>query len=166
MRASCSTSPPDCRVSEALRRKTPRNDACWACLPGRFHFSLVEHFHSKLNLPRIERRIASGSNCAESSACVIARTANRTTPFPPKLGALKFGWLRMLKNSDRNCKETRSVIWNALNSEKSKRWNPGPTICPGLLPKAAAPVSGTQFREEPGSERAPKGSSHPTGKAG
>jgi len=44
MRASACNAPSDCRVSEALRRKTPRNDACWACLPGRFHFSLVNTF--------------------------------------------------------------------------------------------------------------------------
>ena len=50
------------------------------------------------------------------------------TPFPPKLGALKFGWFRMLKNSARNCREKRSVSWKALNVEKSKLWYFGPKV--------------------------------------
>src|SRR5436305_11637873 len=65
-----------------------------------------------------------------------------TTPLPPKFGGLKFGWLRMLKNSARNSVDTRSVIANFLNNEKSKRWMPGPTVLPGLEPRAAAPFSG------------------------
>src|SRR4051812_15680304 len=48
----------------------------------------------------------------------------------------------MLKNSDRNSIENRSVIGNFLNTEKSKRWTPGPTVLPGLEPRAAAPFSG------------------------
>src|ERR1035441_9818847 len=67
-----------------------------------------------------------------------------TTPLPPKLGALKFGWLRMLKNSERNCILKRSFSLNSLKAEKSRRWKPGPGICPGSAPKAAAPVRATQ----------------------
>src|SRR5215472_11425842 len=58
-----------------------------------------------------------------------------TTPFPPKLGALKFGWLRMLKNSDLNSIRTRSVAWNSLKSEKSIRLKGGPATWSGGPPR-------------------------------
>src|SRR5579871_4989608 len=74
-----------------------------------------------------------------------------TTPLPPKLGALKFGWFTILKNSARNSVENRSVIGNFLNTEKSRRWKPGPVTWPGLEPRAAAPSSGRQPAIELGS---------------
>src|SRR5579863_4310443 len=57
----------------------------------------------------------------------------------------------MLKNSARNSVETRSVMGNFLNTEKSNRWKPGPATWPGLAPMAAAPSSGTQPAIEEGS---------------
>src|SRR5579863_8851531 len=74
-----------------------------------------------------------------------------TTPLPPKLGALKFGWLRMLKNYARNSVENRSVMGNFLNTEKSRRWKPGPGTWPSLEPRAAALSSGRQLAIELGS---------------
>ena len=41
-----------------------------------------------------------------------------TTPLPPKPGALKLGWFRMLKNSDRNCRLNRSLKWKFLKSDR------------------------------------------------
>ena len=65
-----------------------------------------------------------------------------TTPLPPKLGALKFAWLKMLNISARNCMEKRSVSWKALNVEKSKVLIGGPVVVAGLPPNKAAPVAG------------------------
>jgi len=48
--------------------------------------------------------------------------AIETTPLPPNPGALKFGWLTMLKNSPRNSILKRSLIGMFLNAEKSNRW--------------------------------------------
>src|SRR5579859_6404955 len=57
----------------------------------------------------------------------------------------------MLKNSARNSVENRSVIGKRLKSEKSRRWKPGPSIWPGLDPRAAAPCRGMQPETEVGS---------------
>lgn len=73
-----------------------------------------------------------------------------TTPLPPNPGALKFGWLRMLKNSVRNCAENRSLIAMALNSERSRRWNPGPFVVGPAKPRAPLPDKGMQPAGEPG----------------
>src|SRR6266404_4519114 len=43
-----------------------------------------------------------------------------------KLGAAKFGWLRMLKNSARNCTRACSVTLMFLKVEKSTVFSPGP----------------------------------------
>jgi len=59
-----------------------------------------------------------------------------TTPLPPKFGALKFGWLKRLKNSARNCREKRSLSRTSLKVEKSIRLKVGPAIWPGGPPKA------------------------------
>jgi hypothetical protein len=52
-----------------------------------------------------------------------------TTPLPPKFGALKFGWLKMLKISARNCRRKRSLSGMSLKIEKSSLLNPGPGTC-------------------------------------
>ena len=56
----------------------------------------------------------------------LAEFPTDVTPLPPKLGALKFAWFRMLKNSARNCIENRSLMGIALNTEKSNLRNGGP----------------------------------------
>src|SRR5271165_1934665 len=73
-----------------------------------------------------------------------------TTPLPPNPGALKFGWLRMLKNSARNCILKRSLSWNSLKVEKSKRWNPGETVVDGPPPRAPKPARGMHPAGLPG----------------
>src|ERR1019366_1980291 len=84
-----------------------------------------------------------------------------TTPLPPKPGALKFGWLRTLKNSALNCAEKRSLNLKLLKVEKSRLWNPGVTVWPGLSPRIALPVNGMHPGAVLGS--APNG--HPCWKA-
>ena len=46
----------------------------------------------------------------------------------------------MLKNSDRNWSEKRSVSWKALNTEKSNVLRGGPWVVAGLPPNTAEPV--------------------------
>ena len=43
-----------------------------------------------------------------------------------KFGAAKLGWFRMLKNSERNCSLSLSIIWKFLKAEKSTVLRPGP----------------------------------------
>src|SRR5690349_18116037 len=61
------------------------------------------------------------------------------TPLPPKPGALNVGWLRMLKNSLRNCRWNRSVKGIFLNMEKSQVIIPGPDTCEAVPPSKARP---------------------------
>src|ERR1039458_10546403 len=53
------------------------------------------------------------------------------------LGSAKFGVLVRLKASKRSSNRLRSVMGNALKSEKSRRWNPGPETCVLLPPNGA-----------------------------
>ena len=109
---------------------------------GVFHLSLVSTASERTGSAADRRGIASGSNFAEGVLVKLPDPEIATTPLPPKLGALKFGWLRMLKNSARNCIENRSLIWKALNIEKSKRCESGgPVVVAGLPPSRAAPVA-------------------------
>src|SRR5215472_8964797 len=43
----------------------------------------------------------------------------RPQPFWPPNGLAKFGWLKILKNSARNCTLTRSPKWKSFVVEKS-----------------------------------------------
>src|SRR5690242_12396268 len=52
-------------------------------------------------------------------------------PFCPPYGFAKFGWLKMLKNSTRNCRRLVSPKWKFFATEKSK---------------FLKPVSGNMFR--------------------
>ena len=64
----------------------------------------------------------SGQSCDQTSVTIrreVERSGDRVTPLPPIPGALKFGWLRMLKNSERNWRRKRSVSWKSLKIEKS-----------------------------------------------
>src|SRR5271166_3805413 len=49
----------------------------------------------------------------------------------------------MLKNSDRNCIEKRSVIGMFLKTERLYVLAPGPKVVVGRYPKAAVPVKGS-----------------------
>src|ERR1700687_4681283 len=77
-----------------------------------------------------------------------------TTPLPPKFGALKLVWLKMLKISVRNWSLKRSVRDMFLKSEKSSLGKPCPAtrVTP---PRAAAPVKGTHPGTEVGSGTPP-----------
>src|SRR5262245_37983661 len=58
-------------------------------------------------------------------------------------GVSKFTWLKMLKNSARNCKATSSVTATLLNSEVSAFHDLGPRYMPrDTLPKV--PVGGSK----------------------
>lgn len=59
------------------------------------------------------------------------------------------GWLVMLKNSERKTRLNLSVNGKFLNKEKSSLRYPGPGICPGVLPSAAAPFKGRQLGADP-----------------
>ena len=56
----------------------------------------------------------------------------------------------MLKNSPRNCNENLSFIVKFLKAEKSQRWKPGVTVCPGRLPRTWKPVKGMHPAGVPG----------------
>ncbi len=78
----------------------------------------------------------------------LPASTSGVVPIAPKaplstctFGRLKLGWLRILKNSVRNCSETRSLILVFLLTEKSSTLKRGPTmIFRPALPKL--PVAG------------------------
>src|SRR5258705_11742716 len=59
--------------------------------------------------------------------------------FTVAFGNPKFGWLKTLKNSERNCRWTRSLIRVNFNTEKSAPLLPGPImVLRPALPKVPA----------------------------
>ena len=107
--------------------------------------ALVVQLQSKLDLPWIVWSIARRSDFAEGGAVEVARVSDCHTPLPPKFGALKFGWLRMLKNSARNCMRKRSLIGNRLEEREVQPVEARSVGRRGPAAEArAAPGSGTQ----------------------
>src|ERR1700751_4369386 len=93
---------------------------------------------------------AATSGVAQPQPKPVARTEGSfiPNPFCPPNGFAKFGWLRTLKNSARNCAVRRSLNFQFLATEKSQLRNPvSRNVLRPIVPKV--PIAGGIIADRP-----------------